>query len=501
MYFITGGRATQSGLYRVAYVSKRTQPKAGATALLPSAPKEGEKALSRREVRAARQARELREQLEAFHGRQDSKAIGFAWPHLASDDRFIRHAARVAIEWQPVEQWQERALAETNTRAGLTALLALARCGGRETQSELLRALGRFSATLPEELVLEKLRVIQLSLIRQGRPAPDRAASLVDELSPQYPAASEWLNRELVQLLLHLNAPDAIARTLDLLDRAVTQEEQVHYLYHLRTVRTGWTLPQRERYFNWFIKLKEASTAARHPPDLKRWFAEAGREYSDGSSYAKFLVNIRQDAIATLTVAERAGLQPLLDISLAAPEWKVSRERSFVKNWTLADLEGRLGEVSANRNFNSGRAAYNDAQCILCHRFGNDGGWVGPELTGAASKYSRRDLLESLLDPSKVVSDQYQNYTVLRRDGEELSGRIIEEDRERIVMMPNLLTPDKTVAIALREIESRRPDRASPMPSALLDPLTAEEILDLLAYLESAGKSNAPNFRRERRQP
>jgi hypothetical protein len=86
------------------------------------------------------------------------------------------YAARTAIEWQEVGLWKDRALNETNSQAGLTALLALARCGGKETQDGLLRALAKFPLPgLSEELQLEKLRVIQLSFIRQGRPTEELA--------------------------------------------------------------------------------------------------------------------------------------------------------------------------------------------------------------------------------------------------------------------------------------------------------------------------------------
>jgi len=509
MYFITGGRGTQSGLYRVSHV--------GAS---KDAPQSGEKkpvGPSKTELKQATKARELRHKLEAFHGKQDPEAVDFAWPHLASEDRFIRYAARIAIEWQPVVQWQTRALNETNPPAGLTALLALARCGGKETQPDLLRALQKFpTASLSEALALEKLRLIQLSFIRQGRPTPELAALATEKLNRLYPSASERVNHELVQLLIYLNAPDVITKTLGLLAKAPTQEEQVHYVFHLRSLRSGWTSVQRRQYFDWFTKAKADTTKEisyprgspynvwtdqtkaqqRHPADLVRWFKEAGRDYGDGASYAKFLVNIRKDAIATLTSAERTALQPLIETSLLAPAWKAEKKREFVKDWTVADLEGALAEVATGRDFKSGKSAYNDAQCIVCHRFGNDGGTVGPELTAVASKYSRRDILESLIDPSKVVSDQFQNFTVIKKDGDEVSGRIIEENPERIVVMPSMLAPETTVEIPAREVESRKPDRASPMPSALLNNLTREEILDLLAYLEAAGKPSAVNFKK-----
>ena len=194
---------------------------------------------------------------DCLQGKQDPKAVDFAWPHLASEDRFIRFAARTAIEWQDVGLWKDRAIKETNPQAGLTALLALARCGGKETQDGLLRALAKFPLSgLSEELQLEKLRVIELSFIRQGRPSEEMTKVALEKLSPRYPSTSQKVNYELVQLLIYLNAPDVIAKTLDLIAKAPTQEEQIHYMFHLRNVKSGWTLPQREQYFRWFATAK-----------------------------------------------------------------------------------------------------------------------------------------------------------------------------------------------------------------------------------------------------
>lgn len=506
MYFITGGRGTQSGLYRVSYDGRTA---AGYTW------DAAEQSTTRQELEQADKARKLRRQLESFQGKQDPRAIDIAWPHLGSKDRFIRYAARIAIEWQDVGLWKERALNETNAQAGLTALLALARCGGPETQKDLLLALKKFPFdSLNEDQKLEKLRVIELSFIRQGRPAPELAKLAVEKLDAQYPSSSEKVNHELVQLLVYLNAPDVIPKTLALLEKATTQEEQVHYIFNLRNVKTGWTLDQREQYFSWFATAKQGSRSEAtyprgaaynvwtnqlqagrsHPLSLLRWFKEAGRDYGDGSSYSKYLIKIRKDAIATLTSAERTALAPLLEVNIDAPPWKPVKERKFVQEWTLSEIEPRLGEVATGRNFDSGKAAYNDTQCVSCHRFDNQGGAVGPELTGVSSKYSRRDILESLLDPSKVVSDQYQNVNLVKTDGDVVSGRITDENKERVIVLPNMLAPEATVEIPVSEIVSRQPSKVSPMPSGLLNGLTQDEILDLLAYIEAAGKVGATNF-------
>ncbi|MCL4787675.1 MAG: c-type cytochrome [Verrucomicrobia bacterium] len=483
MYFVTGGRGTQSGLYRVSFVGQASR--------LAQTPEE------RAREKSAAEARALRRKLEAFHGKNDPKAIDFAWPHLGSPDRFIRYAARIAIEHQDVNLWKARALAEKNPDAGLTALLALARCGGKETQNDLLGAMRNFPLdSLTEGQKLAKLRVIGLSFIRQGRPSPEMTALAIEKLNAVYPAPTEAMNRELSQLLIYLGAPDVISKTLALFDQAPTIEEQAHYIFHLRNVKSGWTLAQREKYFDWFTRAKTSGKAARHSPELVQWFREVEREYSDGASYPKFLVNIRKDALATLTSAERTALQPIIEEYLDTPPWKPTRERKFVKQWTVDELSPLLDRVGHGRDFLSGKSAFNDAQCVLCHRFGNEGGSVGPELTGVFSKYSRRDILESLLEPSKVVSDQYQNFNIFKKDGDDVSGRIIDENAERIVVLPNMLAPETTIEVLLADIARREPSTVSPMPNGLLDNLTQEEILDLIAYMEAVGKPSAANFRK-----
>jgi putative heme-binding domain-containing protein len=520
MYFVTGGRGTQSGLYRVSYVGGKGR----AGSPLPAATTQNADgahgvarpttAISRQDERAAAQARALRRKLEAFHGKKDPSAVNFAWPHLRSDDPYIRFAARIAIEWQDISQWKDRAIAETNINGGLEGLLALARCGGKETQRDLLMALRKFpldSLSLTQQLA--KLRIVQLSFIRQGKPDADLAKLAMEKLDQHYPANNELLNRELSQLLIYLESPTVVAKTLALLDKAKTQEEQAHYIFYLRNLKTGWTVRQRRHYFEWFRFAQEATkgqvtypqgspyfvwanqkkAAERHSADLLRWFKEAGREYGDGASYPKFLVNFRKDAVASLNETERIALGGLLDDPNLIASYKQTKERKFVKEWKLADLEPALERVASGRNFQNAKAAFNDSQCILCHRLGNEGGSVGPELTGASSKYSRRDILESILEPSKVLSDQYQNYIVVKKDGEDVTGKIVDETDDKLGIEPNPLEV-KRIDVKKSDITERRPSKVSPMPEGLVNQLTEEEILDLLAYIEAAGKDKAANF-------
>src|SRR5438105_3170474 len=170
----------------------------------------------------------------------------------------------------------------------------------------------------------------------------------------------------------------------------------------MRSLKAGWTIEQRKRYFTW---LNENHDNLGYPPELLRWFTEAGSEYRHGASYPKFLAYFKRDAVATLSEQERAELAPILEGKpnvVKAPE----APRDFVKEWKVEDLVGSLDEVSKGRSFAKGQAAFAATQCLACHRFGNEGGSTGPDLTTVSTRFSRKDILESIIDPSKVVSEQ-----------------------------------------------------------------------------------------------
>ena len=477
MYFTVGGRSTQAVLYRITYDGNEST----AAADLHDS--------------AGQEARDLRHKLEGFQGREDSTAIETAWPHLGDNDRYIRYAARLAIESQPVDQWKSRALEEKNPAAALSALLALARLGPKDVQGDLLKSLARIPlSSLSDEQQLDKLRVIEVTMSRQGHPEGEAASQLISELDPLYPAKTYPENRELSQILLALNAPDAVAKTMKLLESAPSQEEQIGYVLYLRTIKDGWTPELRKQYFSWWLTGHANKTQW---PFVVQWFRDAGREYADGSSFPNFIAHFHQDAEKSLTPDETKELATVLAAYVPPSSGRRQQQRvhKFVKEWTMADLEGDLGEVSHGRNFRRGRETFQDAQCGQCHRFGNEGGAVGPELTGIASRYSRHDILESIILPSKVISEQYQNTQVQTKDGKVYVGRAIEDTPEKLVLQPDQLKPDK-IELKKSDIARRAASKVSPMPEGLVNTFTKPEILDLLAYLESAGKRDHPDFKR-----
>jgi uncharacterized repeat protein (TIGR03806 family) len=165
-------------------------------------------------------------------------------------------------------------------------------------------------------------------------------------------------------------------------------------------------------------------------------------------------------------------------------EWigSLKTERVIVRQWQMEDLLPALDQLAAGRSLEAGRTAFRDTGCAQCHRFGEVGGTVGPDLAGVAKRLKPRDLLESILLPAKVIAEEYATHAIATDSGKVISGRIERED-DRVVLVRRLEAPDPPVEIAKSDIvERRRLDRSN-MPTGTVDVLRQEQILDLLAYL------------------
>src|SRR5213079_18038 len=134
-------------------------------------------------------------------------------------------------------------------------------------QDRLLESLGRYwPDDLDDGQKLEVLRICQVCFVRMGRPGEDTARDVIRDLHGIYPAKSWPLNRELSTLLIYLEAPSAVKKTIALLAGAGTQEEQIHYLVQLRQAKPSWTLDERKTYFGWFPRPKsEADSGGSEP--------------------------------------------------------------------------------------------------------------------------------------------------------------------------------------------------------------------------------------------
>jgi len=459
LYFAIGGRRVQSGLYRLTYVGDEdTSPVTPATSTEAAA------------------ARALRHSLETYHAKQDPAAVVAAWPHLASPDRAIRFAARTALEHQPANSWKDRALAEQDPATSIAALIALARTGDPSWQPELVQALLAIDpAELEKQLRLDLLRATALTFIRLGKPSPDQAAAVVARWAEHFPARSWEENFELATLHVYLQHPPAAATIVGLLEAAPTQEEQIHYAMVLRLLEQGWSPELQESYFSWF----------------PRAFT-----YKGGASFGLFLEDIKNDAIARLSEDDKARLQPILDRKPESdgPIFTI-KPREFVKDWKVADLEAALETgLDAGRDFENGRNLFGATGCFACHRFDQAGGAIGPDLSSVAGKFSPRDLLEAIIEPSKEISDQYGATVFELEGGGMVVGRVMNLNGENIRINTNMYAPDETVSVEAKKITNQYASPVSMMPPGLINTLEQDDILDLLAYMLSSGDPDDARF-------
>jgi putative heme-binding domain-containing protein len=489
MYFTVGGRGTQSELFRVTYVGKESTDPVNA------------------KDEAGAELRALRRSIEEYH-RADladpAKAAAFLIPHLAHADRHIRYAARVALERLPLAQWQSQTLESNDPETVITGVAGLARQADKPTQSQLLAALDKLDyAKLTEFQQLEYLRAYQLVFIRLG--IPEDAAvktALGTKFDSLFPGKTAAHDQELAILMVALGSPQAATKLMPLLAKETAPAEfvsagvlarnkgyggavatmlanhpdlaQYQAAFTLRNLKTGWTPEQRKAYFSWF---------------------EKARKWSGGNSYQKFLTNIDNDAFANATDAERLMLESLkVRKPYVAPA--LPKAIGPGRDYAAAEVVALASDTTKPRNFKNGQKMFAAARCVVCHRFGGDGGSTGPDLTQLAGRFNVKDLTDSIVDPSKVISDQYKASVVETKDGKTYTGRIVSDVPSAITMVVDPENSSKVVEIKKTDIESQEPSKISLMPKDLLKTLNEQELRDLMAYLLSRGNPQDPIYKK-----
>ena len=457
MYITTGGRRTQSGLYRITSssgdVDARVEREAAETA------------------RATRPRRTLRRSIESLLGTGQAVSEDLVLA-LNSGDRFAASAARVALEQRPLDQWAQL---EPTTQPGLVqTCVALAHSGGEAGRALLLQHLARLDYTDADEAGrIAVVRAHHLAAIRLGLTGAD-AEAIAQRFEPLYPSGSAAVDRELLQLLVSLGSPSALVPALDVLESNASQEERIWAAYCLRVAGAGWTPELRLRQFRGLASLL---AVAKGGYSLRKYIEEIRRQS------AEFLDDEAHELVAPFLEAPKP-------VAASAPAVEPMK---FVRTWTREELGTFVREPLVARNFERGRELFTRARCAECHRMAGEGGGTGPDLTGAGSRFSRSDWLDNLLEPSKVISDQYQDTEVLTTDGELYVGRIERDDASGITLR-RLPPQEDTIDLAREQIERRRLYPFSRMPAGLLDVLSEDDVRDLGAYVLSGANPASPEF-------
>lgn len=476
LYFLVGGRNTQSAMYRVRYTGGAPTEKVAA--LEPT------------------NERKMARELEAFHGIENEKAVDLAWTHLASEDVFLRHAARVAIESQPVSQWVARIKSESNSQAVIAGSVALARSGEASHQSLVVDSLlGLDFAQLSERQKLGALRAYALAFVRLAEPSDEQRASVIAVLDTFLPSESADLNTELVRVLSYLQSPTIIAKTMDLIVNRGETEVPDWAEIAARNPRYGATVkkfldnapPSREVYYAMMIaSVKDGWTLGARRTCIE--LLNEAAKGSGGASYPKFLVNIRNLHLGAMSNEDRLALADISGENFnPVPDFKIKPVKGPGQTYTLETASRHLNFRQAD--FENGRSLFFATSCGACHRLGGLGGDIGPDLTSIPNKFDSRYVLEAIIDPGKDISDQYGMFEVTLKDGSVKTGLYVENGNEVSIYPPDH-TAEPTITTT-DQVKSVKQVPVSQMPPGLLNMLNPDEVRDLMAYLMAGGDAGS----------
>ncbi|WP_373496247.1 heme-binding protein [Aquiflexum sp.] len=487
MYFMTGGRRLQSDVYRI-YYDGDVEEKSTKTELT--------------------EAHQIRRKLEEFHtGGPKAGAADFLWPYLRHEDRFVQYAARIALEHQPVKEWESRALTEKDPNTLVQSMIALSRHGDKNLQPKILGALmnvdfKQLNATEKVNLV----RAFELNLFRQGLPSNNLRSELVNYLNPNFPANNNNTDRLLSKVLVYLDAPEAVEKTLALLKEAkddadfqktftsssdlilrnpqygldiadmlanVPPAQQSYYATVLGNAKVGWTPELREEYFTWI---------------------HDAFKYKGGRSYVGFIDRARKMALTHVSADKFDHYNEVSGASLltgSGNDLMVSsiQPQGPGKNWKVDEALVLMDDLKG-RDLVKGKGMYAATLCLSCHTMQGEGGIVGPDLTQLGTRFSTKDILESTIHPNAVISDQYAATIFYLADGSSVLGKLTNEDKEKYYISQNPFDPQTIREIPKKDVTSKKLSDISVMMPGLINRLNEEELKDLMAYLISGGNPN-----------
>ncbi|MGN6436790.1 MAG: c-type cytochrome [Agriterribacter sp.] len=491
MYFLTGGRRLESDLYRVYYADELNEKDHKPTEETPE--------------------RKIRIQLEAYHQGPKAGAVDFAWTYLKHADRFVRYAARIAVEHQPVAEWKDKVLAEKDPVTLTQAGLSLARQGDAAVKGQLVHALAGIDfGKLSEAQQIDLVRTFEVVFARMGAPDAAGKAEATTYLNAQYPAKNNELNRVLAKVLVFLDAPEAVSKTMALMKDAkddnssgqktlmessdlimrnpqygmdiasmlssVPPAQQTYFAVALCKAKTGWTPELREQYFKWFYK---------------------AFSYKGGHSFRGFINNARKAALENVPKAEFAMYSTMSGDSIVnrsgnALADNAPQPKGPGRNWKVAQADSIIIDSLSltPRNFENGKAMFAASLCISCHNMKGEGGTSGPDLTQLGTRFSAKDILEAIIDPSKTISDQYGSTVFYLKDGGTVTGRIVSQDEQKYSISQNPFAPQVLRDIPKNDVVRTRVSDVSPMLPGMVNRLNPEELRDLIAYLVSGGNKD-----------
>jgi putative heme-binding domain-containing protein len=170
------------------------------------------------------------------------------------------------------------------------------------------------------------------------------------------------------------------------------------------------------------------------------------------------------------------------------------KDRRPRTEWRLEELAQAVTPLEPGRSFANARQMFTVASCVACHKLDETGNQFGPDLAQLDPKLQPVDILKELLDPSAKINEKFQTQVFQLESGVTVTGLVVEETPSVIKLVENPLAKAAVTEIKVPEVTARKNSPISIMPKGLLDKLTRDEILDLVAFIHARGKKDHPLF-------
>ena len=205
-----------------------------------------------------------------------------------------------------------------------------------------------------------------------------------------------------------------------------------------------------------------------------------------------------------------------LDAYLADPDAylaanKIEAKDGYLKDrrprteWKLEDLADVVGTLTGSQdhgdhqhgapNYGNGKQLFTVANCVGCHKLDGTGRELGPDLTKLEPKWTGIDILKEILDPSAKINEKYQTNVIELASGKVLTGLVVEETPDVIKIVENPLVKAEPIVVKRGDVVERTRSKVSIMPKGLLDKLSRDEILDLVAFVNARGNKSHASFK------
>lgn len=422
------------------------------------------------------------------------------FPLLESEDDALRFAGRILLRTINPNRWREAALGLTEYALATEALLAYVQTVGNHQEMYsynriLNRQLELLKANPVDDQLLDLVRLMQYSMTKdmgvRNFPVIDSATRVMGgviyvpgegwfhsdqtnsdgtmesasntvinlyseigrSLLDRFPSDDWRLNREITRVFAYLQTEGALDQIMAELENEPDRKQQIHYIDMAVRFEDGWNDESIGQVTEWFVN------AAQNGPG----------GWAIASMRSDFINNIPEQE-ALIASARIEEVQSQDGVSLGSGQ-DLTEEQVESLIFNPQELHGDPA---------AGVMPYFKAACASCHTMGPIGNHFGPDLTDIGQRFSREDLVRSIVYPSENIADQYVGINIKRTDGSVLTGTILDENNQQIILQ---IPGGGEITIPKSEIESREESTVSTMPEGLLGLLSSQEMRDLILFL------------------